>query len=110
MIDSSKKQQGFPEILTAGDFEPLKEKECLEGSNQKSLKEGQCVCGQEQNCQMRFPISQAERVCLPAILCLPSLCSLLDLPPSKFFPMRAYAGLGRVTEESVDDRTLGILQ
>uniref|UniRef100_A0A8C3VK52 SAP domain-containing protein n=1 Tax=Catagonus wagneri TaxID=51154 RepID=A0A8C3VK52_9CETA len=40
MIDSSKKQQqGFPEILTAGDFEPLKEKECLEGSNQKSLKE-----------------------------------------------------------------------
>ncbi|XP_004466681.1 myocardin-related transcription factor B isoform X3 [Dasypus novemcinctus] len=40
MIDSSKKQhQDFPEILTAGDFEPLKEKECLEGSNQKSLKE-----------------------------------------------------------------------
>lgn len=40
MIDSSKKQQqGFPEILTAGDFEPFKEKECLEGSNQKSLKE-----------------------------------------------------------------------
>ncbi|XP_054445576.1 myocardin-related transcription factor B isoform X3 [Pteronotus mesoamericanus] len=40
MIDSSKKQQqGFPEILTAGNFEPLKEKECLEGSNQKSLKE-----------------------------------------------------------------------
>ncbi|XP_043416433.1 myocardin-related transcription factor B isoform X3 [Prionailurus bengalensis] len=40
MIDSSKKQQqGFPEILTAGDFEPVKEKECLEGSNQKSLKE-----------------------------------------------------------------------
>ncbi|XP_030744274.1 myocardin-related transcription factor B isoform X2 [Echinops telfairi] len=40
MIDSSKKQQqGFPEILTAEDFEPLKEKECLEGSNQKSLKE-----------------------------------------------------------------------
>ncbi|XP_014721824.2 myocardin-related transcription factor B isoform X5 [Equus asinus] len=40
MIDSSKKQQqGFPEILTAGDLEPLKEKECLEGSNQKSLKE-----------------------------------------------------------------------
>ncbi|KAF4015607.1 hypothetical protein G4228_007305 [Cervus hanglu yarkandensis] len=40
MIDSSKKQQqGFPEILTAGDFEPLKEKECLEGSHQKSLKE-----------------------------------------------------------------------
>ncbi|XP_017652843.1 myocardin-related transcription factor B isoform X2 [Nannospalax galili] len=40
MIDSSKKQQqGFPEILTAEDFEPFKEKECLEGSNQKSLKE-----------------------------------------------------------------------
>uniref|UniRef100_A0A8C2VMI5 Myocardin related transcription factor B n=1 Tax=Chinchilla lanigera TaxID=34839 RepID=A0A8C2VMI5_CHILA len=40
MIDSSKKQQqGFPEILTAGGFEPFKEKECLEGSNQKSLKE-----------------------------------------------------------------------
>ncbi|XP_012587387.1 PREDICTED: MKL/myocardin-like protein 2 isoform X2 [Condylura cristata] len=40
MIDSSKKQQqGFPEILTTGAFEPLKEKECLEGSNQKSLKE-----------------------------------------------------------------------
>ncbi|XP_042638359.1 myocardin-related transcription factor B [Orycteropus afer afer] len=40
MIDSSKKrQQGFPDILTAQDFEPLKEKECLEGSNQKSLKE-----------------------------------------------------------------------
>nr|XP_004652332.1 myocardin-related transcription factor B isoform X2 [Jaculus jaculus] len=40
MIDSSKKQQqGFSEILTAGDFEPFKEKECLEGSNQKSLKE-----------------------------------------------------------------------
>ncbi|XP_051819021.1 myocardin-related transcription factor B isoform X2 [Antechinus flavipes] len=40
MIDSSKKQQqGFPEILTAGDFEPLKEKECLEVNNQKSLKE-----------------------------------------------------------------------
>ena len=47
MIDSSKKQQqGFPEILTAGDFEPLKEKECLGGSHQKSLKEGQSVCGQ----------------------------------------------------------------
>lgn len=45
MIDSSKKQQqGFPDILTAGDLEPLKEKECLEGSNQKSLKEGQCAC------------------------------------------------------------------
>ncbi|XP_031218946.1 myocardin-related transcription factor B isoform X2 [Mastomys coucha] len=40
MIDSSKKQpQGFSEILTAEDFEPFKEKECLEGSNQKSLKE-----------------------------------------------------------------------
>ncbi|XP_048189088.1 myocardin-related transcription factor B isoform X2 [Perognathus longimembris pacificus] len=40
MIDSSKKQQqGFPEIFTAGDLEPFKEKECLEGSHQKSLKE-----------------------------------------------------------------------
>ncbi|XP_028914323.1 myocardin-related transcription factor B isoform X2 [Ornithorhynchus anatinus] len=40
MIDSSKKQQqGFPEILPTGDFEPLKEKECLEVNNQKSLKE-----------------------------------------------------------------------
>ncbi|XP_030068335.1 myocardin-related transcription factor B isoform X2 [Microcaecilia unicolor] len=52
MIDSSKKQQqteqqhqqeqqqqGFPEIFLAGDFDPLKEKECLEASNQKSLKE-----------------------------------------------------------------------
>nr|XP_033819197.1 myocardin-related transcription factor B isoform X3 [Geotrypetes seraphini] len=53
MIDSCKKQQqqaeppqqeqpqqqGFPEIFLAGDFDPLKEKECLEASNQKSLKE-----------------------------------------------------------------------
>ncbi|NXL21956.1 MKL2 protein, partial [Setophaga kirtlandii] len=40
MIDSSKKQQqGFSEILPAGDLKPLKEKECLEGNSQKSLKE-----------------------------------------------------------------------
>ncbi|NXP92901.1 MKL2 protein, partial [Passerina amoena] len=40
MIDSSKKQQqGFAEILPAGDLKPLKEKECLEGNSQKSLKE-----------------------------------------------------------------------
>ncbi|XP_068942218.1 myocardin-related transcription factor B isoform X5 [Petaurus breviceps papuanus] len=40
MIDSSKKPpQGFPEILTAGDFEPLREKECLEVNRQKRLKE-----------------------------------------------------------------------
>ena len=71
MIDSSKKQQqGFPEILTAGNFEPLKEKECLEGSNQKSLKEGQCFFGQGQNCQIPIPINQAERVCLITVPCL----------------------------------------
>lgn len=46
MIDSSKKQQqGFPEILPTGDIEPLKEKECLELNNQKSLKEGQSLAG-----------------------------------------------------------------
>ncbi|XP_044289050.1 myocardin-related transcription factor B isoform X3 [Varanus komodoensis] len=40
MIDSSKKQQqGFPEILSVGDIESLKEKECLDTNNQKSLKE-----------------------------------------------------------------------
>ncbi|NWU60475.1 MKL2 protein, partial [Pterocles burchelli] len=40
MIDSSKKQQqGFAEILPAGDVKPLKEKECLEVNSQKSLKE-----------------------------------------------------------------------
>ncbi|NXI68285.1 MKL2 protein, partial [Anseranas semipalmata] len=40
MIDSSKKQQqGFSEILPAGDVKPLKEKECLEVNSQKSLKE-----------------------------------------------------------------------
>ncbi|XP_071617610.1 myocardin-related transcription factor B isoform X6 [Heliangelus exortis] len=40
MIDSSKKQQqGFSEILPAGDVKPLKEKECLELNSQKSLKE-----------------------------------------------------------------------
>ncbi|NXD87128.1 MKL2 protein, partial [Halcyon senegalensis] len=40
MIDSSKKQQqGFSELLPAGDVKPLKEKECLEVNSQKSLKE-----------------------------------------------------------------------
>ncbi|NXK46081.1 MKL2 protein, partial [Chauna torquata] len=40
MIDSSKKQQqGFSDILPAGDVKPLKEKECLEVNSQKSLKE-----------------------------------------------------------------------
>ncbi|NXI44979.1 MKL2 protein, partial [Galbula dea] len=40
MIDSSKKQQqGFSEILPAGDVKPLKDKECLEVNSQKSLKE-----------------------------------------------------------------------
>ncbi|OXB57548.1 hypothetical protein ASZ78_009306 [Callipepla squamata] len=40
MIDSCKKQQqGFSEILPAGDVKPLKEKECLEVNSQKSLKE-----------------------------------------------------------------------
>ncbi|KFU93815.1 MKL/myocardin-like 2 [Chaetura pelagica] len=40
MIDSSKKQQqGFSEILPAGDVKPLKEKACLETNSQKSLKE-----------------------------------------------------------------------
>lgn len=79
MIDSSKKQQqGFPEILTAGDFEPLKEKECLEGSHQKSLKEGQSVCGQGQNGHICPPVNQAERVCL-----LPTPCVC---PPSTHVP------------------------
>lgn len=46
MIDSSKKQQqGFSEILPAGDVKPLKEKECLEVNSQKSLKEGQSLAG-----------------------------------------------------------------
>ncbi|KAM4024112.1 myocardin-related transcription factor B isoform 2-T2 [Anomaloglossus baeobatrachus] len=39
MIDSSKKQPGFTEIIPAGDFDPLKDKECLDPNNQKSLKE-----------------------------------------------------------------------
>ncbi|NWU16304.1 MKL2 protein, partial [Cephalopterus ornatus] len=40
MIDSSKKQQqGFSEILSPGDLNPLKEKECLEVNSQKTLKE-----------------------------------------------------------------------
>lgn len=46
MIDSSKKQQqGFSEILPAGDVKLLKEKECLEVNSQKSLKEGQSLAG-----------------------------------------------------------------
>lgn len=52
MIDSSKKQQqGFSEILPAGDVKPLKEKECLEVNSQKSLKEGQSLAGWGQKCQ-----------------------------------------------------------
>ncbi|NXN98008.1 MKL2 protein, partial [Rhinopomastus cyanomelas] len=42
MIDSSKKQQqqqGFSDILPAGDVKLLKEKECLEVNSQKTLKE-----------------------------------------------------------------------
>ncbi|XP_040212812.1 myocardin-related transcription factor B isoform X4 [Rana temporaria] len=39
MIDSSKKQPGFPEILSTGDLEALKDKECLDLNSQKSLKE-----------------------------------------------------------------------
>lgn len=92
MIDSSKKQQqGFPEILTAGDFEPVKEKECLEGSNQKSLKEGQCVCGRGHKC----PVSVARRpgcarpcARLPTVRCVCSLCSLLYLTRSEFLEMK----------------------
>ncbi|KAM9304752.1 LOW QUALITY PROTEIN: myocardin-related transcription factor B [Gastrophryne carolinensis] len=38
MIDSSKKP-GFSEILAAKDFDPLKEKECLDANSQRSLKE-----------------------------------------------------------------------
>lgn len=90
MIDSSKKQQqGFPEILTAGDFEPLKEKECLEGSNQKSLKEGQCVCARGHKHPIRVRVSQAERVCLRTVPCVCSLCSLGYLTRSKFLETKA---------------------
>lgn len=72
MIDSSKKrQQGFPEILTAGDFEPLKEKECLEGNNQKSLKEGQSVCGRGQTYPISVPSGRAERVRFPCRVSAP---------------------------------------
>ncbi|KAM4698197.1 myocardin-related transcription factor B isoform 2-T2 [Rhinophrynus dorsalis] len=41
MIDSSKKQQhqGFTEIIPAGDFDPMKDKECIDPNSQKSLKE-----------------------------------------------------------------------
>lgn len=76
MIDSSKKQQqGFPEILTAEDVEPFKEKECLEGSSQKSLKEGQSVSGLEQDGHAPAPVTLP--VCFPSI-CVP-LSSLLLL-------------------------------
>lgn len=72
MIDSSKKQQqGFPEILTAGDFEPVKEKECLEGSNQKSLKEGQCA----------WPGAQAPGPCPPPARLRASVCAVC--PPCR---------------------------
>lgn len=72
MIDSSKKQQqGFPEILTAEDFEPFKEKECLEGSNQKSLKEGQSVSGQGQGSHAPVPVLPAS-----VSVCSPSMCLL----------------------------------
>lgn len=88
MIDSSKKQQqGFPEILTAGDFEPLKEKECLEGSNQKSLKEGQSVCGQGQNCRVHIPVSRAQRVSASHAVCLSTLCPVCT--GSKFSERKA---------------------
>lgn len=70
MIDSSKKQpQGFPEILTAEDFEPFKEKECLEGSNQKSLKEGQSVSGQGRVAKFLF-LSPCRLARLSTALCL----------------------------------------
>lgn len=83
MIDSSKKrQQGFPEILTAGDFEPVKEKECLEGNNQKSLKEGQSVCGQGQTCPIPVPTGRAEPVPVPG--CVSAPCSPRHLPRVKF--------------------------
>lgn len=76
MIDSSKKQpQGFPEILTAEDFEPLKEKECFEGGNQKSLKEGQSVSGQR---RMATCLSPCWPACQSAAVCV-SLCLLLPL-------------------------------
>lgn len=76
MIDSSKKQQqGFPEILAAGDFEPLKEKECLEGNNQKSLKEGQSV---DRGATAGFPLPSAGlSVCLLTVLCV---CLLAPAP------------------------------
>ncbi|XP_056392150.1 myocardin-related transcription factor B isoform X2 [Hyla sarda] len=39
MIDSSKKQSAYTEIIPAGDFDPLKDKECLDPNSQRSLKE-----------------------------------------------------------------------
>lgn len=85
MIDSSKKQQqGFPEILSAEDFEPFKEKECLEGSNQKSLKEGQSVSGHGQDGHAHIPVTlaagmpSAYHVCLLTIR-VSVVCSLWPL-------------------------------
>lgn len=77
MIDSSKKlQQGFPEILTAGDLEPLKEKECHEGSNQKSLKEGQCVRGPGRNPRFLLPSARLQgSVCFPCCVSASSVHS-----------------------------------
>lgn len=80
MIDSSKKQQqGFPEILTAEDFEPFKEKECLEGSNQKSLKEGQSVSGQGQDGHVPVPdtLLATRHVCLLSVHCDPYTVQVL---------------------------------
>jgi len=61
MIDSCKKQQqGFSEILPAGDVKPLKEKECLEVNSQRSLKEGQSLVdwGTENSEELCILISQ----------------------------------------------------
>lgn len=88
MIDSSKKQQqGFPEILTAGDFEPLKEKECLEGSNQKSLKEGQSV-DRDETARFLLP-SAGLSVCLLTVLSVCVSPSLLHLARAKFSETKA---------------------
>lgn len=88
MIDSSKKQQqGFPEILTAEDFEPFKEKECLEGSNQKSLKEGQSVSGHGQDGHARIPVTLAAGmpVCLPRLSAYhPCVCCLFTVTLALF--------------------------
>lgn len=78
MIDSSKKQQqGFPEILTAEDFEPFKEKECLEGTNQKSLKEGQSVSGHAgRPCSYSCHLGSWHAGLPTTSVCLPSVCLL----------------------------------